>query len=149
MRRLTTFLVLGLALGGCEHHGDTRIDKAKVEAALQRYSQLVSNMDYAGVAALFAPDGELANPSQPPVHGRDAIRKFMEGFSDFHVLSNADTAASTLIDGNTAEQLGTYHQSVRSPQGHLFEVSGRIEVEWEKDPSGDWYILQLETFPQK
>lgn len=149
MRRIPIFLVFGLALGGCEHHLDTRIDKAKVEAGLQQYAQLVQNMDYAGVAAMFAPDGELANPTRPSVHGREAIRTFMEGFSDFHVLSNTDTAASTLIDGNTAEQLGTYHQSVRSPQGHLFEVSGRIEVEWEKDASGNWYILQLETFPQK
>jgi ketosteroid isomerase-like protein len=81
------------------------------------------------------------------VKGRADIQKFIASFSDFHVISNLDVATSTLIDGNTAEQLGTYEQSVRSPQGHLFKVSGRLEIEWVKDTSGDWQIMQLATFP--
>jgi hypothetical protein len=42
-----------------------------------------------------------------------------------------------------------YEQSVRSPQGHLFKVSGRLEIEWVKSPSGVWQIMQLATFPAK
>jgi uncharacterized protein (TIGR02246 family) len=140
-------LACALALGGCEHRPDTRADKAAVDAGLQRYAQLLASMDASGIAALFSPDGEVVNPSQPPIRGRPAIQKFIESFADFHVLSNSDTVTSTLIDGNTAEQIGVYHQSVRSPQGHLFDVSGRLEIEWVKDASGSWLIQQLATFP--
>jgi ketosteroid isomerase-like protein len=147
MKRTATILACLLVLSGCATKVDTRVDKAKVEAALQQYSQLLLSMDSAGIAAMFAPDGEVTNPRQPPVKGRAEIQKFIASFSDFHVLSNTDISTSTLIDGNTAEQLGTYEQSVRSPQGHLFKVSGRLEIEWVKDESGNWQIMQLETFP--
>jgi ketosteroid isomerase-like protein len=149
MKRLACILACCSALVGCATKVDTRADKAAVEAGLQRYSRLLIAMDSTAIAAMFTADGEVVNPSQPPVHGREAIRKFIDGFSDFHVLSNSDVPSSTLIDGSTAEQLGNYHQSVRSPQGHLFEVSGRLEIEWVKDPSGQWLIQQLATFPSK
>jgi uncharacterized protein (TIGR02246 family) len=142
-------LVCVMALGGCATKVDTRVDKAKVEAGLQQYSRLLLAMDSAAIAQMFTPDGEVTNPSQPPVKGRAEIQKFIASFSDFHVLSNTDVSTSTLIDGNTAEQLGTYEQSVHSPQGHLFKVSGRLEIEWVKDASGEWKIMQLATFPAK
>ncbi|HEY5227567.1 MAG TPA: nuclear transport factor 2 family protein [Opitutaceae bacterium] len=149
MKRAAPFLLLALVLSACSTKVDTRADKAAVEAGLYRYSQLLLSMDSAGIAAMFAPDGEVVNPSQPAVHGRDAIRKFIASFSDFHVISNTDTPTSTLIDGSTAEQIGVYEQSVKSPQGHLFKVSGRLEIEWVKAPSGEWQIMQLATFPAK
>lgn len=147
MRRPAVLVACALALSGCATKVDTRADRAAVDAGLQRYSQLITAMDSAGIAAMFAPDGEVTNPSTPPVHGREAIKAYIASFSDFHVLSNADVSTSILIDGNTAEQIGTYQQSVRSPQGHLFDVSGRLEIEWVKDASGQWLIQQLATFP--
>jgi ketosteroid isomerase-like protein len=149
MKRNAAILACVIGLSGCATKVDTRVDKAKVEAGLQQYSRLLLSMDSTGIAAMFAPDGEVTNPSQPPVKGRAEIQKFIASFADFHVLSNTDIATSTLIDGNTAEQLGTYEQSVRSPQGHLFKGSGRLEIEWVKDEAGDWQIMQLETFPAK
>jgi ketosteroid isomerase-like protein len=146
-QRAATLLCLLALLPGCATKVDTRIDKAKVEAGLQQYSRLLVSMDSAGIAAMFTPEGEITNPRQTTVHGRAAIQKFIASFSDFHVLANTDVATSTLIDGNTAEQLGTYEQSVRSPQGHLFTVSGRLEIEWIKNAEGDWQIMQLATFP--
>jgi len=147
MRRLALLVAFGFALSGCATKVDTRADKAAVDAGLQRYSQLLLAMDSSGIAAMFAPEGEVVNPSQPPVHGREAIRAFIASFSDFHVLANVDASSSILIDGSTAEQIGTYRQSVRSPQGHVFDVSGRLEIEWIKDASGQWLIQQLATFP--
>jgi ketosteroid isomerase-like protein len=149
MKRAAPYLILALVLSACSTKPDTRADKTAVEAGLYRYSQLLLSMDSTGIAGMFAPDGEVVNPSQPAVHGRDAIQKFIASFSDFHVLTNSDTPTSTLIDGNTAEQIGVYEQSVRSPQGHLFKVSGRLEIEWVKSPSGVWQIMQLATFPAK
>jgi hypothetical protein len=106
MKRNAAILACVIGLSGCATKVDTRVDKAKVEAGLQQYSRLLLSMDSTGIAAMFAPDGEVTNPSQPPVKGRAEIQKFIASFADFHVLSNTDIATSTLIDGNTAEQLG-------------------------------------------
>jgi ketosteroid isomerase-like protein len=147
MGKRAAMTVAVLLLGACATKKDTRADHDRVEARLQQYSHLVLAMDTAGMAAMFAPEGEMVNPRQPAVKGREAIRKFLDGYSDYKVLSNADLSGSVLIDGDTAEQLGTYRQEVRSPQGKVFEASGRLEVAWIKDSTGEWLIQQLETFP--
>jgi ketosteroid isomerase-like protein len=149
MKRPFALLACGLLLGGCVNPKVERMkfDKAAVEGRLQRYASLTLAMDSAGMAAMFAPDGELVNPKRPPVHGRDAIAKFLAGYSDYKVLSNEDIATSTLIDGDTAEQLGTYHQKVRAPDGQLFETTGRLEIEWVRAAPGEWLMFQLATFP--
>ena len=149
MKRSLALVLSTLLVAGCVAKKDTKVDQARVQARLQEYAGLQLKMDAAGLAAMYAPDGELVNPSQPPVRGRAAIQKFIESFSDFKVLANSDMATSTLIDGDASEQLGTYRQKVLSPEGRLFEVSGRLEIGWVKDPSGEWYISQLATFPEK
>jgi ketosteroid isomerase-like protein len=149
MKRATAFLACAVLLAGCVNPRVKKmeIDRAEVQARLHRYEGLMLAMDIPGIAAMFAPDGEMVNPKRPPVHGRDAIVKFLGDYSDFKVIANADTATSTLIDGDTAEQLGNYHQKVRSPDGKLFETSGRLEIEWVRGASGEWLIFQLAMFP--
>jgi uncharacterized protein (TIGR02246 family) len=143
------FLALALLLCACAAPSHVREDKAAVEARLQHYSALLLAMDARGIAAMFTPDGEMVNPRQPAVRGREAIERFIAGFSDFRVISNDETPASIVIDGNTAEQMGTYHQKVRTPSGTVLEVSGRFEIEWVRATSGDWLLLQVATFPEK
>jgi uncharacterized protein (TIGR02246 family) len=149
MTRAAAVLACAILLAACVNPKVQKMeaDKAEVQARLQRYAGLMLAMDSAGMAAMFAPDGEMVNPKRPAVKGRAAIEKFLAGYSDFKVLSNADTATSTLIDGDTAEQIGTYAQKVRTPEGKLFEASGRLEIEWVRSASGEWLIFQLETFP--
>jgi len=149
MKRATAFFACGLLISGCVNPKVKRMesDRADVLARLHRYEGLMLAMDVPGIAGMFAPDGEMVNPKRPPVHGREAIAKFLGEYSDFKVLANADTATSTLIDGDTAEQLGNYHQKVRSPGGKLFETSGRLEIEWVRGAAGEWLIYQLATFP--
>jgi len=146
----TAALLLCALLASCENPkvAKLRADKAALEARLQHYSALVLAMDSAGIAAMFAPEGELVNPSRPPVHGRAAIERFYAGFADFHVLSNVDLLEGTTVDGDTAEQLGTYRQSVRLPDGKLFEAKGRFEIAWVRDRSGAWFFSQVATFPE-
>ncbi len=148
MKKGALLLAATLLLAGCASHHEVAARRAQVQARLQRYSALLLAMDPAGVAAMFAPDGEIVNPRQPPVHGRAAIQRFLEGYSDFKVLSNEDVADSTLIDGDTSEQLGRYHQRVRTPEGKVIEVSGRFEFAWVRDASGEWLLQQAATFPE-
>ena len=147
----TAALLLCALLPACENPkvAKQRADKAELEARLQHYSALVLAMDSAGIAAMFARDGELVNPSRPPVRGRAAVQRFLSGFSDYHVISNVDVLEGTTVDGDTAEQLGTYSQSVRSPGGKVFEAKGRFEIGWVRDSSGEWLLSQVATFPSK
>jgi ketosteroid isomerase-like protein len=149
MKRATAFILFGLAAAGCASPKARQIEaeKARVRDRLHTYEGLMLAMDIPGLTAMFAPEGEMVNPKRPPVHGREAISKFLGDYADFKVLANTDTPTSTLIDGDTAEQIGTYHQRVRSPEGKEFETSGRLEIEWAKGPSGEWLIVQMATFP--
>jgi ketosteroid isomerase-like protein len=149
MKRATALFLCAFLIAGCESPKVRQIEaqKAQVQARLQRYQGLMLAMDIPGITAMFAPEGEMVNPKRPPVHGRDAIAAFLAGYSDFKVLSNLDTPTSTLIDGDTAEQVGTYRQKVRSPGGKEFETSGRLEIEWARAASGEWLIVQMATFP--
>jgi ketosteroid isomerase-like protein len=148
MKRLA-WLACALALSGCVNPKAEKIkfDRAVVEQRLRRYAQLTLAMDTAGMAAMFAPAGELVNPKVPPLRGRDAIAKFLASYSDYKVLEVEDVATSTLIDGDTSEQVGTYRQKVRAPDGQIFEASGRLEINWVHTGPGVWLILQLATFP--
>ncbi len=149
LKRTLLFLACAAFLAACENPRAKRMefDKAAVQARLQQYATLLRAMDIPGIAAMYAPDGQMVNPKRPPVIGRDAIREFLGGYAGYKVLENTDTATSTLIDGDTSEQLGTYHQRVRAPDGALFETSGRLEIGWTRSPSGEWLIQELATFP--
>jgi ketosteroid isomerase-like protein len=149
MKKSAAMLASALLLAGCVNQKAEKMkfDKTVVEGRLQHYSAVMLAMDTAGIAAMYAPDGELVNPRVAPVKGREAIQKFLDSYSDYKVLQNEDVASSTLIDGDTAEQIGTYHQKVRAPDGQLFETTGRIEIEWAHTGPGEWLIVQLETFP--
>jgi ketosteroid isomerase-like protein len=148
MKRIVLALC-ALAAFGCESPKAKRLelDQTAVQARLQRYSELMLGMNTRGLSQMFAPDGVLANPKRPPVRGPETIRKFLDEYKDYKVLSNVITAATTVVDGDTAEQTGTYSQKVRTPDGQVFEAKGRIEVDWIRSGSGQWLITELETFP--
>jgi hypothetical protein len=69
MKKAAAVLLSALLLAACATKKDTKIDRARVEARLQEYSELTLKMDPAGLAAMYAPDGELVNPSQTPDPG--------------------------------------------------------------------------------
>jgi len=146
-RRVPAVLAAALLLAGCKHDV-AREERPRIEARMQEYSARLLAADPAAIAALFTPEGEMVNPRQAPVHGRAAIEKFLASYADYHLLSNQDTTDSIGVDNDTAELIGTYAQKVRSPDGHIFEAKGRLEVNWAK-VNGEWLIVQLETFPAK
>jgi len=118
-----------------------------VQAALAHYADLVQKMDSPGIAAMFAPDGEIVNPGQTPVHGPAAIEAFLKQFEGFKVLSETMTADTTTVTGASAVQTGSYRQTVRTPDGQTLNVSGGFEAEWIRDAAGVWRLRRLGTKP--
>jgi uncharacterized protein (TIGR02246 family) len=122
-------------------------DRRAVEFALERYSNLVLVIDHAGIAALFAPDGELVTEGQPAVRGPEAIDKHLATFKDYHVKSNVIRADSTSVFGSRATQIGRYRQRVELPSHETVEVSGRFEARWIKKSDGRWLFERLTAKP--
>jgi uncharacterized protein (TIGR02246 family) len=123
--------------------------ESEVRAALVRYAELVQKMDHAGIAAMFAADGEIVNPGQDPIRGPEAIDAFLLKFSDYHVISETMTPEKTTLDGDRATQSGTYRQRVRTPDGQTVEVSGGFDLEWVRDTTGAWRIRRISTSPRR
>ena len=141
-------LAAALVPMGCAHSLRMRGGEiGRVEAALAQYSKLVLAMDHAGIAALFAPEGEIVNQGAAPVHGREAIAAFLAGFSNFHVLESSIVASSTALADQTAVQLGSYHQKVKTPDGSEVEVWGKFRAEWVRGTDGKWLIARMATKP--
>jgi uncharacterized protein (TIGR02246 family) len=122
--------------------------ESQVRGALQRYVHLVQAMDHAGIAAMFAPDGEVVNPGREPIKGRAAIQAFLEQFAGYQVINEMMVPRATSVDGNHATQTGTYRQRVRGPDGNVLDVSGNFVLDWIRDGSGVWLIQRAATTPQ-
>jgi uncharacterized protein (TIGR02246 family) len=140
-RRLPCLVAVALLIGAAAS------PEADVRAALQRYVRLVQKMDHAGIAAMFAPDGEVVNPGRDPIKGRAAIQAFLEQFAGYRVLSETMVPRTTTVDGSRATQTGTYRQRVRGPDGKVIEVSGGFVLDWIRDSSGVWLIQRAATTP--
>lgn len=119
----------------------------QVNKALQHYASLMLNMDYKGIAAVFAPSGEIVNPGQKSIQGREAIEQFLSGFSAYRILSYNVTPASTIVDGDTAIQTGSFKQRVRIPIGDIVEPSGSFKAEWVHNHVDQWQLQRMSTKP--
>ena len=126
----------------------TAVDpRPQVDAALQHYSELMLHMDNAGIAGLFAEDGELKNTDQAPAYGPGAVRAFLDTFKDTRVLKYQIHADAMIVRGDTAAQNGTYHEEVTLPNQQTVDVSGHFNLVWVRSADGRWLIHQLLTTP--
>ncbi len=120
-----------------------------IRTATQRYAKLVEAMDEAGIAAMFAPEGDLEVPGRQPIRGPAEIRHYLEGFRNFHVLSEAMTTDAVSVQGSTAHSSGTYRQQVRLPEGNTVEVHGKYALDWVMRSDGAWQITRMGTTPER
>lgn len=124
-----------------------RESAAAVDSTLRRYASMVTSNDHYGIANLFTPDGELVNPGQVSIKGREAIDRALSALGVFQIIENQTTPTSTAAFGNTATQTGTYQQRIRVPSGQTIAVSGVFKAEWRRASNGQWLIQRMETTP--
>ena len=113
--------------------------------ALSRYAELLRAQDAQTLSLLFEPNGSLAHEGLPPVIGRSAIRRFLESFSSYKVLSHDMRVASVAAEGTRVRQSGTYEQSVRTPEGQTVRVNGKFVAVWQRQSNGDLLIESMRT----
>ncbi|HEX6833665.1 MAG TPA: SgcJ/EcaC family oxidoreductase [Rudaea sp.] len=122
-------------------------ERARVEAAFERFRQTLIAMNPDAVAALFAADGQIINEGQEPLQGREAIGKFLEGFTRYTILSYDAANIETTLEGDSATLIADYHERVRTPEGKVVDASGHLNSEWVRDGSGAWLIRRMTTTP--
>ena len=148
IHRRTLWLALVVLVGlACRSAGtDAREqhtrDSTSVDAALQRYAALVIAMDHDAIGRLFADSGRLLRAGQPPMIGPAAVSAFLESYQDYHVEQNEITPDSTQVQGDSARQVGRYHQRVQLPDHTTVEVRGHFETIWTKVGT-DWRIASM------
>jgi uncharacterized protein (TIGR02246 family) len=140
-------IVIVICLTACARTTPLVDAQAQLRQWTEHYAQLVKAMDSNAIANLYTADGESVIAGQPPIRGRDAIRKQLESFSGYSVQSELLTADTINVDGPRAHVTGTYHQRVRIPAGDVIEVHGAYAADWLRE-GNDWHIQKLLTTPQ-
>jgi len=126
----------------CRHRGHST---DTVEQAMQKYNGYILHMDVDSIALLYAPDGELGKIAR----GRDSIRRFLENFKKYKVLSQVSKTNLININRDTALQSGLYTQKVIVPSNDTVTVKGLFSAKWIWMDSTGWHIQRMETQPAK
>ena len=116
-----------------------------VEQAMQKYNRYILKMDVDSIAFLYTPDGELGKMAR----GRDSIRRFLENFKKYKVLSQVSKTNLINIHRDTALQSGLYTQKVIVPVNDTVTVKGLFSTKWIWMDSTGWHIQRMETTPSK
>ena len=116
-----------------------------VEQAMQKYNRYILKMDVDSIALLYTPDGELGKMAK----GRDSIRRFLENFKKYKVLSQVSKTNLINISRDTALQSGLYTQKVIVPVNDTVTVKGLFSTKWIWMDSTGWHIQRMETTPTK
>ncbi|HVZ26343.1 MAG TPA: nuclear transport factor 2 family protein [Sediminibacterium sp.] len=136
---VTVFLLAAFLLAECRNTHQ----EAEISDAMHRYDQLIEKMDADSIALLYTKDGEMGAVAK----GRVAIRKFLQGFKNVHVLHNISIPDTTRLTGDTAIQEGTYRQDVVLPNKDTAHLQGRFLANWRWIPREGWRIQKIQTTP--
>jgi len=117
----------------------------QVKAAMRRYDQLVLAMNAEGIAAMFTPDGELIDAGKTVASTPASIRSFLQSFDGkVRVEENTSSIESITVTGATAILTGTYQQkALLLPYKREIRVQGTFEVEWSRQPDGQWLVRRM------
>jgi ketosteroid isomerase-like protein len=121
--------------------GQTRAEKSKgdvrkaIESSTQKFVEVFSKGDAAGIAAMYADGAKVMPPQSPVVQGRQPIQALWQGLIDTGAkisLSTTDVESR----GDLAVEVGTYKLTFRDGKVD----SGKFIVVW-KQEKGQWKLL--------
>jgi len=96
--------------------------------------------DLASVVAAYAPDAVYLPPHHEAVHGRDAIREYLQGPLAHGVTGLAFDVTYIKQHGDVAWDVGTYRMNVPQSDGTQKEDHGKYLTVWRR-LGGKWMIV--------
>jgi uncharacterized protein (TIGR02246 family) len=112
--------------------------KAAIKAANAQMEALFGKGDAAGVAALYAADGQVLPVGMEPVQGADSIAKFWQGAMGSGIAAVTLTTVELYPAGSTATEVGQY--ALADKTGKNID-HGKYIVIWKKS-DGKWKLLR-------
>jgi uncharacterized protein (TIGR02246 family) len=112
--------------------------KSAIEAANAQFSAAAAKGDGAGLAELYAPNGQVMPAGSDPIKGAQAIQKFWQGALDSGVAAIGLKTIEVFGHGPTATEVGEYE--LRDKAGKGLD-HGKYIVVWQH-VDGKWKLLR-------
>jgi uncharacterized protein (TIGR02246 family) len=112
--------------------------RSAIEAANAQFSATAAKGDGAGLAALYAADGQVMPAGSDVIRGRDAIQKFWQGALDSGIAGVGLKTIDVFAQGPTATEVGQYE--LRDKADKVLD-HGKYIVIWRRE-GGHWKLLR-------
>ncbi len=141
MAKLNAAIVLSVLVAGCA----TMLDSGReADALIQRDREWAAlatqGRDVERILAYWTEDATIFPPSAPAVHGKAAIRDYVQkslAIPGFQIQWRPASAA-TSADGTLGYTTGENAVTVPGPDGKLITITGRYTTVWRRDRGSDW-----------
>ena len=147
MKRLTVILgIVALASAGAlaqakKGASSAGADEAAIGKLRTAFQTAVLGQDAAGIAKLYASDGEELPPNAPAVVGRAAIEKYHKDFAQQFMMHGMTlTPQKTQVSGDIAYDVGNYKQQLMPMKGGaVMDDHGKYVVLLKRE-GGNWVV---------
>ena len=136
-----TIFVLGVVFfAGCtaQKTESTTSARTSIDAANHQFMDAFARGDAAGIATLYAEDGQLLPPGNQPVQGRTAIEKLWRGLLSLPVKGFQLTTVELIAHDEDAVEVGRY--AIIGNDGRELD-SGKYIVLWKRSAAG-WKLYR-------
>jgi ketosteroid isomerase-like protein len=142
--------VVGVAAACASVRSPAVDERARVEAATQRYAALIRGAPVDSVLTAYTENGELEIPGVGALKGRKAIRDFLAPLAAAVSVSATEMQSDSLaVSGNVAQSSGRYRQVAGPKGGPAAEYRGAFHATWAREADGQWRISRLVMQPMK
>lgn len=111
--------------------------KAEIEAANAKFTELFNKGDFAGLGSLYTDDATAFPPGSAMVRGSTAIGAMWKGVSEEVGAPELTTVDVRPLGPSAAREIGTFSLKTKGPSPK--NVTGKYLVIWEK-VGNDWKL---------
>jgi uncharacterized protein (TIGR02246 family) len=132
--------MMALLAGPAGASVDVAAERAALSRADKAWSEAAMAKDVEKVLSYWTDDATVYPPGQPPVTGKDALRRYVtDGFAipGFSIRWET-TAFEVSASGDMAYGTGTNVVTMNDAQGKLMTERGRSVTVWRKGADGRW-----------
>ena len=143
MKRHLVGLALGaMSLAGCRGPAPDVdvIVRSRVEQATVAFHQALRANDLETFMSYVAEDVVFMPPGEPPIRGRDAVRKWMTAFlAQYRTSSLSLNDREVLVGNGWAVELGTFEWALQpAAGGAVLADRGNYMQVWKEQTDGTW-----------
>jgi uncharacterized protein (TIGR02246 family) len=146
-------IAAALSIAACTQQApkaDTDGIKLQIQQQEARWNEAYNKHDAAGLAAMYADDGALANAGSDLVRGKEALQKATAQFASDPHLKVAFEANRIQVaqSGDLAYSRGHYTLTMTNPATKKPEMTtGYYLTVWQKQSDGSWKAVEDFTAP--